>query len=46
MNPSGFENDTLMCADFAANNPYLGLILRDVSPLNQFALISLEIEGH
>ena len=46
LNPSTFANGFLVCDEFDKNNPTLGLILRDVSHLNQFALISLEFEDH
>jgi hypothetical protein len=33
----------LACKDFSKDNPKLGLIMRNLSPLNQFAQINLII---
>jgi hypothetical protein len=40
-NPCGFDNGVLMCNEFGRGNPRLGLVMRDVNVLNQFALIYL-----
>jgi hypothetical protein len=40
-NPVRFENGLLTCQDFSPTNPHLGLLLRSLSPLHQFAQISL-----
>lgn len=36
-----FENGILSCSDFSVKNPKLGLIMRNLSPMNQFAQINL-----
>jgi hypothetical protein len=43
MNPCGFENNTLICNPFGMHNPNLGLLMRKVSVMNQFALIYLDL---
>lgn len=43
MNPFGFDNDILICNSFSPENPNLGLLLRNVNVLNQFALIYLDL---
>lgn len=45
MNPSGFENDTLICNPFGLHNPNMGLFLTDLGVLNQFVLFYLDIEN-
>lgn len=42
-NPVSFDNKILVCQDFSIRNPKLGLIMRNLSPLNQFAQINLII---
>ena len=41
MNPCGFEKDMLICNPFGIPNPRLGLMMRHLNILHQFALIYL-----
>lgn len=40
-NPSEFDNGLLTCQHFSQSNPRVGLIMRNLSPMNQFAQINL-----
>ena len=43
-NPSGFVDDTLICQPFSQYNPKVGLIMRGLSRLNEFALVRMSAD--